>query len=310
MAKKKQEPFNPFAKDAAAAKKKRTSFPRTNEPQKGVPTRHSPAILGPAPSAIKDPTSKPAIPLSHQKPKATDEPVVVKEVEESQSKDEIIEEITIEDSPQIDTVTEQSDVDEIDSSNASGPEGPAVAVGKSRSRGLRQKQQEKEIVENNDSNEARVSELIAESKALAVDSGITIEGDKSKKSDPISRAAEAARSGLVENKSASQKAYEKRSKMIAKKRKTRSSSAPSKRVVKLNRRKYMEFKVDVREILEEENVDEEHRANLLGSTWAKGERQGIDAAIEFVEEKLEDEIISNKTAERIIKVLKGYRKVR
>jgi len=115
---------------------------------------------------------------------------------------------------------------------------------------------------------------------------------------------------LVEKKSASEKAFEKRSKMIAKKRKTRASAAPSKRIVKLNRRKYMEFKVDVREIMEEENVDEEHRANLLGSTWAKGERQGIDAAIEFVEQKLEDEIISDMTAERIIKVLKGYRKVR
>ena len=128
--------------------------------------------------------------------------------------------------------------------------------------------------------------------------------------EPISKAAEAARSALAETKSASEKAFEKRSKMIAKKRKTRASSAPSKRIVKLNRRKYMEFKVDVREIMEEENVDEEHRANLLGSTWAKGERQGIDAAIEFVEQKLEDEIISDMTAERIIKVLKGYRKVR
>ena len=40
------------------------------------------------------------------------------------------------------------------------------------------------------------------------------------------------------------------------------------------------------------------------------ERQGIDAAIEFVEEKLEDQIITESTAERIIKVLKGYRKMR
>ena len=72
----------------------------------------------------------------------------------------------------------------------------------------------------------------------------------------------------------------------------------------------MEFKVDIREILEEENVPEEYRANLLGSTWAKGERQGIEDAITFINEKFDDGMISETVAQRIIKVLKGYRKVR
>ena len=275
-----------------------------------VPTRHSPATLGPAPSAIKDQPSKPAIPQSHLQPKSTSQPVLEKEEKELVTKDEIINDPTIEEPTPIEPVEEESDNIETEVSETTVPEGPASAVGKVRSRGLRQKQQQKETGDNNDSDKDRVSELIAESKALAVDSGIVIEGESKDKENPITKAAEAARTAMVKSKSASEKAYEKRSKMIAKKRKTRSSSAPSKRVVKLNRRKYMEFKVDVREIMEEENVDEEHRANLLGSTWAKGERQGIDAAIEFVEEKLEDQIISDKTAERIIKVLKGYRKVR
>jgi len=302
LARKKQKPFNPFAKDAAASKKKRPSFQKPRDHQKPAPTRRSPPTLDPLPSAIKDSAPKPAIPQSFN-PKTSDEPVV--EEQELTTEDEIIEK-----SPPVESIGEESIATEIEVAETTTPEGPAAAVGKVRGIGLRQKQQEKETDVNDDSDEVRVSELIAESKALAVDSGIKIDGEASNTREPISKAAEAARSILLETKSASEKAFEKRSKMIAKKRKTRASAAPSKRVVKLNRRKYMEFKVDVREIMEEENVDEEHRANLLGSTWAKGERQGIDAAIEFVEQKLEDEIISDMTAERIIKVLKGYRKVR
>ena len=300
--KKKNVPFNAFGPDAAS-KRKKPSSPRSRVPPKPAPARRSPPTLDPLPSAIKDSTPKPAIPQSHLKPKTSTEPVVEKQ--EFTTEDEIIEE-----SPPVESIDEESIATENEVAETTTPEGPATAVGKVRGIGLRQKQQEKETDGNDDSDEVRVSGLIAESKALAVDSGIKIDGEESNTKEPISKAAEAARSILVETKSASEKAFEKRSKMIAKKRKTRASSAPSKRIVKLNRRKYMEFKVDVREIMEEENVDEEHRANLLGSTWAKGERQGIDAAIEFVEQKLEDEIISDMTAERIIKVLKGYRKVR
>ncbi len=304
MVAKKNKPFNPFDKDAVQ-KKKRPTYQRSREPPKNTTVRHSPATLGPAPSSIKDQTSKPAIPQSHLKSKTSSEPVIEKEPESSDVilDDSIVEEPT--------PVEPESDVSEEPSTDkADIVDGPAVAVGKVRSLGLRQKQDKKVSEDNNDSDEVRVSGLMAEGKALAVASGVIIEGETIVPKDPIALAAEAARSTLKETKSTSEKAYEKRSKMIAKKRKTRASSAPSKRIVKLNRRKYMEFKVDVREIMEEENVDEEHRANLLGSTWAKGERQGIDAAIEFVEEKLEEEIISDSTAERIIKVLKGYRKVR
>ena len=299
--KKKNVPFNAFDPDAAS-KRTKTRFQKPRDHQKPASVRRSPATLDPLPSAIKDSAPKPAIPQSFN-PKTSDKPVV--EEQELTTEDEIIEE-----SPPVESIGEESIATEIEVAETTTPEGPATAVGKVRGIGLRQKQQEKETDGNDDSDEVRVSELIAENKALAFDSGMKIEDGVNNTKEPISKAAEAARSVLAETKSASEKAFEKRSKMIAKKRKTRASSAPSKRIVKLNRRKYMEFKVDVREIMEEENVDEEHRANLLGSTWAKGERQGIDAAIEFVEQKLEDEIISDMTAERIIKVLKGYRKVR
>jgi len=77
----------------------------------------------------------------------------------------------------------------------------------------------------------------------------------------------------------------------------------AKRVQKLHRGKYMEFKYDVRRILEKENVDEEHRSNVLGQTWAKGERQGVSEAKAFLDEKVADGIISEKCSTKIMKLI-------
>ena len=79
--------------------------------------------------------------------------------------------------------------------------------------------------------------------------------------------------------------------------------APTKRVKKLHRGKYMEFKYDVRRILEKENVDEEHRSNVLGQTWAKGERQGVSEAKAFLDEKVVEGIISEECSSKIIKLI-------
>jgi len=65
----------------------------------------------------------------------------------------------------------------------------------------------------------------------------------------------------------------------------------------------MEFKYDVRRILDEENVEDEHRSNVLGQTWAKGERQGVNEAKDFLSEKISSNIISQKCADRIIKLI-------
>ena len=78
---------------------------------------------------------------------------------------------------------------------------------------------------------------------------------------------------------------------------------PTKRVQKLHRGKYMEFKYDVRRILDEENVEDEHRSNVLGQTWAKGERQGVSVAKDFLDEKVSDGIISEECSKRIMKLI-------
>ncbi|CAI8306581.1 MAG: Uncharacterised protein [Marine Group II euryarchaeote MED-G33] len=78
---------------------------------------------------------------------------------------------------------------------------------------------------------------------------------------------------------------------------------PSKRVQKLHRGKYMEFKYDVRKILDEESVEDEHRSNILGQTWAKGERQSVSDAKEFLVDKVNAGIISEVCSKRIIKLI-------
>jgi len=86
-------------------------------------------------------------------------------------------------------------------------------------------------------------------------------------------------------------------------KKRKKPQPPSKRVKKLHRGKYMEFKYDVRKILEEEDVAEEFRSNVLGQTWAKGERQGVSEAKAFLDEKVAEEIISEKCSIKIIKLI-------
>ena len=78
---------------------------------------------------------------------------------------------------------------------------------------------------------------------------------------------------------------------------------PTKRVKKLDQGKAMEFKYDLRRILEEEGVDDEHRSNVLSQTMAKGQRQGVDEAKSFLDEKLKAGVITESCYGRIEKLI-------
>lgn len=77
----------------------------------------------------------------------------------------------------------------------------------------------------------------------------------------------------------------------------------AKRVKKLNQGKSMEFKYDMRRILEDEGVEDEHRSNVLSQTIAKGQRQGVDEAKIFLQEKMDAGIITEKCLSRIEKLI-------
>ena len=63
---------------------------------------------------------------------------------------------------------------------------------------------------------------------------------------------------------------------------------------KLDRRKYLEYKYVARELLDNDAISEEHRSNVLGQIWAKGERIGVSEAIEFITQKEEELILQRK----------------
>ena len=75
---------------------------------------------------------------------------------------------------------------------------------------------------------------------------------------------------------------------------------------KLNRRKYLEYKYEVRRMLDDPAIAEENRSNLLGQIWAKGERIGVEAAVEFINDKEAETIIPEHVAEMLRTLVRSY----
>ena len=74
---------------------------------------------------------------------------------------------------------------------------------------------------------------------------------------------------------------------------------------KLNRQKILEFKYVAREILSHPDVPEEHRSNVLGQVIAKGERISIDAAIEFIDQKHAEMILTDEISDKLKQEIKS-----
>ena len=77
------------------------------------------------------------------------------------------------------------------------------------------------------------------------------------------------------------------------------------KIKKLNRQRYNDYKYAARDILDDESVADEHRSNLLGQIWAKGERIGIEATLEFISEKEEQLILNQEIAQRLRDLVKA-----
>tara|TARA_B100001027_G_scaffold200151_1_gene159347 strand:+ start:1484 stop:2392 length:909 start_codon:yes stop_codon:yes gene_type:complete len=74
---------------------------------------------------------------------------------------------------------------------------------------------------------------------------------------------------------------------------------------KLNRQKILEFKYVAREILAHPDIPEEHRSNVLGQMIAKGERISIDAAIEFIDQKQAEMILTSEISDKLKQEIKS-----
>jgi hypothetical protein len=85
-----------------------------------------------------------------------------------------------------------------------------------------------------------------------------------------------------------------------------SSYQPANRARRLDRSRHMEYKYEMRGLLSDIGIAEEHRSNLLATIWARGERQTTNEAKEFLSEKLNEGIIDEDQMSSLEKIVDGY----
>lgn len=73
---------------------------------------------------------------------------------------------------------------------------------------------------------------------------------------------------------------------------------------RLNRQKYLEYKYAARDILDNPEVPEEHRSNVLGQIWAKGERVSIEESLTFIEQKEAELVLPSTVADSLRDLVK------
>ena len=78
----------------------------------------------------------------------------------------------------------------------------------------------------------------------------------------------------------------------------------------LNEGKRTELLYFLREIVLESGVSEKLAEPFMASLVAKGARESIDTAIEFLDSKIEEEFISAETREPIKKTMRRFTKMR
>ena len=74
---------------------------------------------------------------------------------------------------------------------------------------------------------------------------------------------------------------------------------------KLNRQRILAFKYFARDLLDDPNIPEEHRSNVLGQIIAKGERISIESAVEFIQQKRDELILTEEIAKSLISEIKS-----
>jgi len=89
-------------------------------------------------------------------------------------------------------------------------------------------------------------------------------------------------------------------------RRIKPSFQPATRERRLDRSRHMEYKYEVRSLLINLDVAEEFRSSILGSIWAKGERQTSEAAREYIRQKESEGVLSTDQTDRLIAVVDDY----
>ena len=89
-------------------------------------------------------------------------------------------------------------------------------------------------------------------------------------------------------------------------RKTKNSFQPAERKRRLDRSRHVEYKYEVRRLLVDLNVEEDQRSSILGTVWAKGERQTVSEAKDYLSSKHSEGLINDKQLDALNKIVDGY----
>jgi len=283
----KREPFNPFAPGASAKPQKKTQ-------------KHRPE------------TSKTQIPNLTRQEKMD---AMRKKIREQQEKKKIAEESSIK--KQIDsnkdTIKKSSELKEEQKIPDSKKPNPVIVEVSE----VKEKKVSEKKIEDKSKN---IPKIKTADKELAKGSNEKIKVDiETSKLDDLKRRSDAlaAKTGVQLPSSDSYKGTlftkkneEKSPKPVTKPkkpiRKTKKGGGKQPKQKKLNRRKQLEFRFDARAILDNSSVAEEHRSNIFGQIWAKGERIGIDSAIEYVSQKQQEGILTEDISNELVVLIKNY----
>jgi len=283
--------------------------PPIPEPRAPGPTQAPIPVQKIQPKEKPEPTPEPTPGPVQPDPKTT-----LKEIEVELVVD-IVEEATKESEPTEEFVESVPDIPEPKTGEESESEeapvkqinrAPPSAAGSKRSLGLTSKRTESSGENTNDvSDDERVSKLLERSRKSSKGHGPETAESVSA---TIQTPGVGTDSAAVRRTAAPQNAFKKPPirRPPPKQRRRRPQPQPAVRQKRLDRGRHVEYKYEVRGLMEKINVPEEHRSSLLGSIWAKGERQDVEAAKDFLREQHELGKIDESMFKSLLKVIKRY----
>jgi len=165
---------------------------------------------------------------------------------------------------------------------------------------------EKEIIENQILGESRKS-IGLRAKEILLEPEVKESGTSKRAQDIIDKSKARAMESMVKRATETVESSPNTPVVSKKKtRKTKTSFQPAERKKRLDRSRHMEYKYEVRRLLVDLDIDEEHRSSILGTVWAKGERQTVTDAKEYLSSKLSEGILDDSQIEALYKVVDSY----
>lgn len=142
-----------------------------------------------------------------------------------------------------------------------------------------------------ESDEERTSALLEKSKSSAQDAGYDVSVVDTMVAKPLVEEEKKTRATRKISKA-------KKNNQRVEQRATRTR--------RLDRSRHVEYRYEMRALLKEIEVSPEHHSVILGSIWAKGERQDVNSAKDFVRERMSSGAINEDQCNRLLSLIDAY----